>query len=112
MLGSGKVAKAVADFLSGPAASPQGGRPGIGPSRARLPNIVLDPIFKSSSGASLLDAAGTRLLAERLIPLADVITPNVDEAAALTGINVEALDGMKAISDTVTRPADSRISGT
>jgi hydroxymethylpyrimidine/phosphomethylpyrimidine kinase len=96
MLGSGKVVKAVADFLSGTAASAQGGRPRVGPGKARLPNIVLDPIFKSSSGANLLDAAGTRLLAERLIPLADVITPNVDEAAALTGIKVEDLDGMKA----------------
>src|SRR5579863_4104550 len=96
MLGSGKVVKVVADFLSGTAASPQEDRLGIGASKARLPNIVLDPIFKSSSGANLLDAAGARLLAERLLPLADVITPNVDEAAALTGIKVEDLDGMKA----------------
>jgi hydroxymethylpyrimidine/phosphomethylpyrimidine kinase len=101
MLGSGKVVKAVADFLSGPSANPQGSRPVIGTGRARLPNIVLDPIFKSSSGANLLDAAGTRLLAERLIPLADVITPNVDEAAALTGIKVEDLDGMKAACATL-----------
>jgi hydroxymethylpyrimidine/phosphomethylpyrimidine kinase len=63
-----------------------------------LPNIVLDPILKSSSGAELLDSIGVKLLAERLIPLADVITPNVDEAAALTGIKVEDLDGMKAAS--------------
>src|SRR5580698_9720111 len=47
--------------------------------RPRLPNIVLDPILKSSSGAELLDTAGTRLLVERLIPLADVVTPNIDE---------------------------------
>ncbi len=33
---------------------------------------------------------------ERLIPLADVITPNVDEAEALTGIRVLDLDDMKA----------------
>jgi hydroxymethylpyrimidine/phosphomethylpyrimidine kinase len=87
MLGSGKVVKAVADFLTG-----RSGPPG----KARLPNIVLDPILKSSSGAELLDAAGTRLLIERLIPLADVLTPNVDEAAALTGIQVGDLDEMRA----------------
>ena len=89
MLGSGKVVRAVADFLS----SAPSGR---GLDRARLPNIVLDPVLKSSSGTDLLDALGTKLLIERLIPLADVITPNVDEAAALTGIKVEDLEGMKA----------------
>lgn len=91
MLGSGKVAKAVADFLCSR-------RPGSADAerRGRLPNIVLDPILKSSSGAALLDSAGTKLMIERLIPLADVITPNVDEAAALTAIAVKDLEGMKA----------------
>jgi len=86
MLGSAKVVKAVADFVSMPAIQ----------SEKRLPNIVLDPILKASSGADLLDAAGTGLLIERLIPLADVVTPNVDEAEALTGIKVRDLDDMKA----------------
>jgi hydroxymethylpyrimidine/phosphomethylpyrimidine kinase len=62
----------------------------------KLPNIVLDPILKSSSGADLLDAAGTRLLIEKLIPLADVLTPNVDEAATLTGLKVTDLDQMRS----------------
>src|SRR5271155_3730444 len=84
MLGSGKVVKAVAEFL--------GQRSG----KNKLPNVVLDPILKSSSGAGLLDAAGTRLLVEKLIPLADVITPNVDEAAVLTGLKVTDLDEMRA----------------
>ncbi len=95
MLGSGKVVKAVADFLSGWAGQP-GSRSATQPGKARLPNIVLDPILKSSSGAELLDAAGTRLLVERLIPLADVVTPNVDEAGVITGIQVKDLDEMKA----------------
>jgi len=58
--------------------------------------VVLDPILKSSSGADLLDAPGTKLLIEKLIPLADVITPNVDEAAVLTGLQVTDLDEMRA----------------
>ncbi|HEY1679642.1 MAG TPA: bifunctional hydroxymethylpyrimidine kinase/phosphomethylpyrimidine kinase [Candidatus Sulfotelmatobacter sp.] len=87
MLGSVKVAKAVADFLAGPAS---------GRGKHRLPNIVLDPILKSSSGADLLDAAGIKVLIERLIPLADVITPNADEAFALTGIKIKDVDDMKA----------------
>jgi hydroxymethylpyrimidine/phosphomethylpyrimidine kinase len=84
MLGNAKVVKAVADFLGG------------SPTKSRFPNVVLDPILKSSSGADLLDAAGTRLLIEKLIPLADVMTPNVDEASILTGLTVTDVDGMKA----------------
>ena len=95
MLGSGKVVKAVADFLTGQSAGQAASRSANRPATARLPNIVLDPILKSSSGADLLDAAGTRLLIERLIPLAAVVTPNVDEAAVLTGVEVKDLDEMK-----------------
>ncbi len=80
MLGSGKVVRAIADFLA----------------QQKLPNIVLDPILKSSSGADLLDAAGARLLTEKLIPLATVLTPNVDEASALTGLPVTDPEQMRA----------------
>lgn len=84
MLGSAKLVKAVAEFF--------GQRSG----KAKLANVVLDPILKSSSGANLLDAPGTKLLIEKLLPLADVITPNVEEAAALTGLKVTNLDEMRA----------------
>jgi len=89
MLGSGKVVRAVAEFLSR--------RTG----KARLANVVLDPILRSSSGAELLDNSGVKLLVERLIPLADVVTPNTDEAAVLTGINVTGVDEMKAAAATL-----------
>jgi hydroxymethylpyrimidine/phosphomethylpyrimidine kinase len=84
MLGSAKIVQAVAEFLA------------IGRGKTTLPNIVLDPILKSSSGADLLDRAGAKLLCEKLIPLATVVTPNVDEAAALTGLKVTDLDEMRA----------------
>lgn len=92
MLGSGRVVRAVADFL----AAPRGQERGRSAGKPRLPNIVLDPVLKSSSGRDLLDAAGTRVLIERLIPLCDVLTPNVDEATALTGIRVKELEEIKA----------------
>ena len=92
MLGSAKVVKAVADFLE---AAENSGNTSSKRRPARLSNIVLDPILKSSSGADLLDSAGTKLLTERLIPLADVITPNTDEAAVLTGLRVNDLDTMR-----------------
>jgi hydroxymethylpyrimidine/phosphomethylpyrimidine kinase len=96
MLGSGKVVKAVADFLSGQ----QNGQQASG-SRSKphkFANIVLDPILKSSSGANLLDSSGTKLMIERLLPLADIVTPNIDEAEWITGLKIKDLDDMKAAS--------------
>ena len=61
MLGSEKIVKAVADFLSGQPLSHDQSRSSREPGRARLPNIVLDPILRSSSGAELLDAPGTQV---------------------------------------------------
>jgi hydroxymethylpyrimidine/phosphomethylpyrimidine kinase len=96
MLASGKIVKAVADFLSGQLNALGGSDSAREPAKPRLPNIVLDPVLMSSSGTELLDPAGTRLLIEALIPLADVVTPNVDEAALITGMQVRDLDEMKA----------------
>ncbi len=92
MLGTGKVAKAVTDFLS----RPGNGKPAGRDARSRFPNVVLDPILMSSSGAELLDSSGKKVMMERLLPLCDVITPNVDEASAITGIKIKELDDMKA----------------
>jgi hydroxymethylpyrimidine/phosphomethylpyrimidine kinase len=83
MLGSGGVAEGVAEFLC----------------ETKLPNVVLDPILKSSSGTSLLDETGVLVLREKLLPLALVITPNVHEAAVLTGTEVADLEGMKQAAE-------------
>ena len=66
MLGSGAVAGVVSGFLAS----------------RRLPNVVLDPVIRSSSGAALLDEIGLEML-RGLLPLCDVVTPNVAEAAEL-----------------------------
>jgi hydroxymethylpyrimidine/phosphomethylpyrimidine kinase len=57
---------------------------------AALPNLVLDPVLISSSGFDL----GARAAVERLLPFAAVVTPNVDEAAALVGWRVSTPDDM------------------
>ena len=49
--------------------------------------LVVDPVLRASTGAPLLSAAGVRALIERLLPLATVVTPNLDEARALTGLD-------------------------
>jgi hydroxymethylpyrimidine/phosphomethylpyrimidine kinase len=57
-------------------------------------NVVLDPVLMSSSGAQLLSGEGVQTLKENLLALALVITPNIDEAAALTGMPVANLTEM------------------
>jgi hydroxymethylpyrimidine/phosphomethylpyrimidine kinase len=79
MLASGSVVEAVADFLA----------------QKQLQNIVLDPILTSSSGAPLLDSAGSKALKKRLLSLATVVTPNIDEASILTGLPVTDPESMR-----------------
>ena len=56
----------------------------LSPRMERRP-LVVDPVCLSKSGASLLDEAGRRAMLERLMPLATLVTPNLDEAAWLLG---------------------------
>jgi hydroxymethylpyrimidine kinase/phosphomethylpyrimidine kinase len=59
-----------------------------------LKNVVLDPVFRSSSGYPLLQKDGLGAI-KRLLPLVTVVTPNIDEAAALSGIKVIDTKGME-----------------
>ncbi len=78
MLGSAEAAKTVAAFLR----------------RHPIRRVVLDPIVRSSSGAELISKEGMQVLKDRILAHAYVITPNVDEAATLTGLNVSGPDDM------------------
>jgi len=51
--------------------------------------LVVDPVMIASSGAELLDAGGRDALERSLIPLASLITPNLDEAAFWLGRGIE-----------------------
>jgi len=55
---------------------------------------VVDPVMISKHGAKLLDRDSERILIEQLIPQATLLTPNLDEAAALTGLVVNDRDSM------------------
>jgi hydroxymethylpyrimidine/phosphomethylpyrimidine kinase len=68
MLLSAEIVEAVAHML---------GRP-------PLP-LVVDPVLASSSGRALMEGEGLKAYREKLIPLATVLTPNLDEAARLLG---------------------------
>lgn len=79
MLGSATVVETVARSLA----------------RHALPQYVLDPVMVATSGDRLLDQDAERLIAQRLVPLAALVTPNLDEARILTGDPVTTPDHME-----------------
>lgn len=57
--------------------------------------FVLDPVMVSTSGHRLLDRDAEGAVAERLVPLCALVTPNLDEARILTGLPVEGEEGQR-----------------
>ena len=58
------------------------------------PPLVVDPVMVAKSGDALLRGDARRALAELLLPLALVVTPNIPEAEALTGLAADPADLM------------------
>ena len=58
-------------------------------------NIVLDPVMVSTSGSRLIKEDAAEVLKERLMVLADVITPNIPETEVLTEMTVDSADSME-----------------
>ncbi len=79
MLGSAEVAVAIAEALV----------------RHRLTPYVLDPVMVATSGDRLLPPNAERALVERLLPLAALVTPNLDETAVLVGEEVRDVAAME-----------------
>lgn len=79
MLATGALVEAVADALE----------------RHHLTHVVVDPVFRATSGHALLDEGAIGAFIARLLPLADVVTPNTRETAILTGRPVTSLDEMR-----------------
>jgi len=63
--------------------------------RHRVPNLVVDPVTVSKTGARLLRENALAVLKSRLLILAEVATPNLPEAEALAGIKVPDAEGMR-----------------
>ncbi|AFD08810.1 bifunctional hydroxymethylpyrimidine kinase/phosphomethylpyrimidine kinase [Solitalea canadensis] len=57
--------------------------------------VVLDPVMISTSGHKLIEDETVDVLTSHLFPLATVITPNLDEAAVLTGVKLDNVDDMQ-----------------
>jgi hydroxymethylpyrimidine/phosphomethylpyrimidine kinase len=73
MLGTAEIAAAVAESLAGLDAP-----------------VVVDPVCVSKHGDALLSPDALEVLRTRVVPLATVVTPNLDEVAALTGLVVSS----------------------
>ncbi len=65
----------------------------------RLPQPVIDPVLRSSSGFELLEEDAIEVLLNELMPLARVITPNIPEAERLTGVRIAGEEGMREAID-------------
>jgi hydroxymethylpyrimidine/phosphomethylpyrimidine kinase len=58
-------------------------------------NIVVDPVMVSKSGYHLLNQDAERILIEKLLPLADLVTPNIPEAEVITNRSIRTLKEME-----------------
>lgn len=63
-----------------------------------ISNIVLDPVMVSTSGHRLIEESAIKTLAEVLVPMARVITPNIPEAEILAGQSISSQDELPAVA--------------
>jgi len=64
-------------------------------------NYVLDPVMVATSGDALLERDAIDVIRSELIPQASLVTPNLHEAAILTGEKIEDEDGMARAAETI-----------
>lgn len=60
--------------------------------------LVLDPVMVAKGGSNLIDNAAVSTLLEKLLPSAYLVTPNVPEAEALTGLSIRNEDDMELVA--------------
>ena len=69
--------------------------------RARIPALVVDPVFVSKHGHALLRPEAVGALRTLILPLADLVTPNLPEASGLAGFDVERREDMRKAADAI-----------
>ncbi|MGH7977528.1 MAG: bifunctional hydroxymethylpyrimidine kinase/phosphomethylpyrimidine kinase [Limisphaerales bacterium] len=58
--------------------------------------LIVDPILVSTSGAKLIEPKALKILREKLLPLAALVTPNLSEAEMLSGEKISSIEQMRA----------------
>jgi hydroxymethylpyrimidine/phosphomethylpyrimidine kinase len=70
--------------------------------RERRPRwVVTDPVMYAKGGDALMDPASTGTLIKEVLPLSDVITPNIPEAEHIAGIDINDIGGMKRAAEII-----------
>ena len=59
-------------------------------------NVVVDPVMVATSGSALLKNNAVQILIEELLPIATLVTPNIPEAEAISGLTIESKEDMIA----------------
>ena len=85
MLGSAEIVEAVAESIR----------------RFGMKKYVLDPVMVATSGDLLIESSAVASIRESLVPLAEVVTPNADEAAVLCGFAVTDLNSMREAGEAI-----------
>ena len=63
--------------------------------RGRRPPLIVDPVMVATSGACLLKPSAAKILQRELLPLATLVTPNVDEAEILIGRTINSVEDLR-----------------
>ena len=63
--------------------------------------LVTDPVMIAKSGARLLREDAVETMVKKLFPVAKIVTPNLREAEALTGIKIRSIDDMKRAAEVI-----------
>ena len=71
--------------------------------RKRRVLLIVDPVMIASSGVRLLKPSAIRILEEKLLPLATLVTPNLDEAEVLIGKKISSLDDLRVSAKEIHR---------
>ena len=69
----------------------------------QLPHVVLDPVMVATSGDRLIAQETVAVLVQELFPLAEVVTPNLDEAGWLLGRNIEGVEALELAAQDLLR---------
>ncbi|MEQ2005923.1 MAG: bifunctional hydroxymethylpyrimidine kinase/phosphomethylpyrimidine kinase [Limisphaerales bacterium] len=73
----------------------------FGKLRGPKPPLIVDPVMVATSGARLLKPAALRAMQQELLPLATLITPNLDEAEILVGAKLKSVGDLRAAAQTI-----------
>jgi hydroxymethylpyrimidine/phosphomethylpyrimidine kinase len=66
-----------------------------------LPHVVVDPVMVAKGGDRLLEPEAVAAMRSELLPRAHIVTPNVPEAEALSGLTIRSIDDMRAAGDRI-----------